>query len=204
VQILPNHHILFVFWPLLAFVVGALTSDVSEGSVRRAFTCAGPVFEIIVAYAVYKVLSFYWSNRKVFWLLAFLMTFSLFLGVHQFLTHYFVYQPTSIEAEKVFMTPTKELFNYTESVKGQYDKILVTDRFDVTPSQVNSRLVLEDYVFFYTKNLLNNSKYVLGNVSPHPINGKTLFVVRDYELVNVTPLKVFSYSNGEVAYKSVA
>jgi len=184
---------LILYWLFLAFFLNAFISSASTGSLRRVFTCAGPVFEIVVAYAVYRILVFYSASRKVFWLLFGLFSIGLLLGIYPFLVHYFVYQPVSIEAEKVFMVPVKDLFNYTESVKDRYDKIIITDRF----------VVLEDYVFFYTKTRLNDSTYVLGNVSSYPPGNRTLFVVRDYELANVTPKKIFYYSNGEVAYKVV-
>jgi len=194
---------LIIYWLLLSFIVGAFTSTVFEGSIRRTFACAGPVFEIMIAYAVYRVLLFYQGNKRVFWLLFGLFSIGLLLGVHQFLVHYFVYQPTSIEAEKVFMLPVRELFNYTESLKDHYDRIIVTNNFD-TITWPFIPVAFEDYYMSYTKKCVVDSKYVFGNVSSYTPNNRTLFVARDYEMVNATPKKVFPYSNGEVAYKIVA
>jgi hypothetical protein len=101
------------------------------------------------------------------------------------------------------MTPMKELFNYTESVKDKYDKILFTSNFDTTHWPNWPEVTFNDYYMLHTRRFVVDSKYVLGNVSSHPIDGRTLFVARDFELVNTTPQKVFYYSNGEVAYKII-
>lgn len=193
--------LLLVYWLLLALVIGALTSDVFNGSLRRAMTFAGPVFEIIVAYSIYRVLSFY-RKKSFFWLLVLLISFSLVLGVGRFLLHYSIYQPTSIEAEQLFMSPVKAVFNYTELVKDQYDRIIVT--YDFPPTPHNSYKSLEDYRLFYTKSCITDSKYVFGNTSLYKPDDGNLYIVRDYELVNATSKAVFYYSNGDVAYKVVS
>jgi len=196
---------LLVYLLFTSLVIGSFISNPIEGgSVRRAFACAGPTFEIVVAYAAYRILSFYRNNKRVFCLLAFLMSFSLLLGVYQFLVHYFVYQPASIETEKVFMVPVRELFNYTESVRNRYDTVLFTSNFDTTHWPNWPSVTFKDYYVFYTQECIIDSKYVVGNVSSYLINNKTLFVVRDFELANATPEKVFPYSNGEVAYKVIS
>ena len=190
--------LILVYWFALALVLGLSTSSPVVGSVRRAFTCAGPVVELIAAYGVYRILSSL-KNRSALLLVSGLIALSLILGLFQFLQVYFVEMPRSIEVQKVFMTPIKEVFNYTESVRDEYDLIVFTSNFDTT-LWPNSSLSFEDYRIFYTKRF-SDGKYALEGSNNS--GQKVLYIVRDFELANRTPEKTFHYSNGDVAYFAV-
>ncbi|MDD5111073.1 MAG: glycosyltransferase family 39 protein [Candidatus Altiarchaeota archaeon] len=203
---------LILYWLILSLVLSALVSDTSHGALRRFYTSAGPVLDIIAAYGIYRILLYYRSRRKILLFLSALITISLALGACQFYASYFIYQPYLIETETAFMTPAKDVFAYTESVKDRYDKIVFTKDFAlkndvlISPEKVytTSDLAIEDYQLFYAKRCAYDAKYVLDNVSSYPMDGKTLLVARSYELANATPLMVFYHRNGEVAYKIIA
>jgi 4-amino-4-deoxy-L-arabinose transferase-like glycosyltransferase len=195
---------LLLCWLLIALVLGAFTSNVLNGSVRRSLSCAGPVLEIISAYGLVRLLSFFSKRPKAFWLVAGVCFLSLAFSMSQFFIYYFTVQPVSLEEERVFMTPARDVFAYAESVKSGYGRIVITSDFDTTHWPQWASGTFEDYRILYTRRFGNDSAYVFGNASVYPLDGRTLFIVRPYELENVTPLKVFTYSNGDVAYKAVA
>jgi len=202
--------ILFVFWISLAFVIGAFSSDIPGGAIRRAFTCAGPVLEIITAYAIYWMLFHYKTKRNVFCLLAVLISFSLFFSASNFAFHYFSHRP-SISDEKFFMTPLQELFNYTESAKSQYKSVVFSSelasrrcaKYDSTLQQdvyYICSLGFEDYLRFYTKSCTIDAKYTFGDVDSYLQGDSVIYVTKDQGIPNIPSTKVFNYSNGEPAY----
>lgn len=201
---------LAVYWFLLALVVGALSSSVGGGSLRRIFTIAGPVFELIVAYSVYRVFVFYRRSGRTLVLLALVASTCLFLDFGSFAFYYFVRQPHSVEAERLFELPLKELFGYTESVKEGYGKIVFDDELKSRVCVSNDsngqkvyvvcKLGFEDYLMFYTKRCPTDPKYVFGNLSSYPLGGGNLFVTQRNLTTNNTPVKTVRYSDGDVAY----
>lgn len=192
-----------VYWLAVSLITGALTSSLFVGSLRRALTCAGPAAEIIIAYGIVRVLGFYGKDLRMAGLLALLTAVGLVLGVYQFFDYYFVRQPGLTQMEMVSMTPVKEVFNYTESVRDSYRVIYFTSGFDTTFWD-NSNMTFDDYRLFYTRRLGPDSKYVFGGMSSYSPGNGNLYITRDFELVNATPIRVFRCSNGVVAYKAVA
>jgi hypothetical protein len=113
------------------------------------------------------------------------------------------------------MTPLKELFNYTESVKSQYKSIVFSSelasrrcvKFDPTFQQdvyYICSLGFEDYLRFYTKSCTLDAKYAFDNISSHPQPSSNMYIVQDQGIVNATSIKTFRYSNGEPAYWAYA
>jgi 4-amino-4-deoxy-L-arabinose transferase-like glycosyltransferase len=197
---------LVVFWACLALFTGAFTSNVLNGSVRRSLSCAGPVLEIIAAYGLVRLLLFFQRRRRAFWLVAGVCVLSLSLSVCQFAYYYFLIQPASLSAEQVFMTPLRDALYYAESLRDRYDRVVVIEDFKLMP--YNSHNFLRDYTSFYLGNETTRctglSRYSLGNVSQYAPDGRTLFIVRPYEIENATTLQTFYYSNGDAAYLAVA
>lgn len=148
------------------------------------------------------MLGFYARNPKAVCLLAVLVVVGFMAGVYQFLGYYFLQQPSLVQTEMVSMTPAKEVFSYTESVRDDYRIIYFTPNFDTTMWD-NSNMTFEGYRVFHTKRL-EDSKYVFGNISSYTPGDGNLYLARDFELANATPIRVFLYSNGDVAYKAVA
>lgn len=209
---------LILFWLFIYPIAAAITPP--PPNISRALSGI-PIFEIICAYGFYNFHllwnRFTYKKQILRNSIYIIIAITVAIQIHEYLNDYFFKYP--IYSANSWAYGMKEIVDYTESVKGDYDKIFITNRIG-SPREEGYPYI---YVLFYKKydpqlyQKIGLPKYsscpIVQRRPEEPIGDdmescysqdkKNLYVVRPYELLGIPGDIIIKNLDGSVAFKII-
>ena len=214
IKIRPRNYQFVFFWLLVSPVAASLTFQ--SPNALRAHNMIIPLV-IISAYGFYNLVL---TAKKVLPKNLLLITYCLLLiaiiwNVSYFLHQYFVHYPKAYP--EAWEYGIKDLVDYLKPIKGNYDKIYVTEKYDqpyiiflfylkYPPQKFQEEAILTARDKFGFSTVRDFDNFHFENIVWDNLKDKKNVLVcgTDEEILNVSGIvKIINFRNGEPAFKCV-
>jgi len=214
VKIRPKNYQFVFFWLLLSPIAASLTFQ--SPNALRAHNMIIPLV-IISAYGLYNLLILARNvlSKKLFYVVCCLLSVAIAWNVSYFLHQYFVHYPKTYP--EAWEYGIKDLVDYLKPIKGNYDKIYVTEKYDqpyiiflfylkYPPEKFQKEAVLTKRDKFGFSTVRDFDNFHFENIVWDNLKDKKNVLVcgTNEEIRNVSNIvKIINFKNGEPAFKCV-
>lgn len=194
--------IIIFWWFLIAPIASSVTWGVPHSLRSEIYL---PTFQVFTAVGVYTFFT-YVKNKRLFVLVASLLLLANFAF---YLHQYYVHMP--IEYSKAWLYGRKEAVTFTDSLKNQYDQIIVSTKLEqphefwlyylkYDPKKYLKEGGTVSGGFLETRNKFDRYLFIPIDYQNQRNRTRTLFVGKPEEFpTDVSLLKEIRYLNGEAA-----